>query len=31
MVVFWHAIMHRREPDAANSKHWWRQVGTLPV
>ena len=26
-----HAIMHRREPDAANSKYWWRQVGTHPV
>jgi hypothetical protein len=24
---FWHAIMHRREPDASNSKYWWRQVG----
>jgi hypothetical protein len=24
---FWHAIMHRREPDAWNSKYWWRQLG----
>lgn len=24
---FWHAILHRREPDAWNSKYWWRQVG----
>jgi hypothetical protein len=28
---FWHAIMHRREPDALNSKYWWRQVGSHPV
>lgn len=28
---FWHAILHRREPDAANSKYWWRQVGAHPV
>lgn len=28
---FWHAIMHRREPDAWNSKYWWRKVGQHPV
>lgn len=28
---YWHAIMHRREPDAWNSKYWWRQVGHHPV
>ncbi|WP_088259844.1 hypothetical protein [Fimbriiglobus ruber] len=25
---FWHAILHRREPDPSNSKYWWRQVGS---
>ena len=28
---FWHAILHRREPDPANSKYWFRQVGPHPV
>jgi hypothetical protein len=28
---FWHAIMHRREPDPSNSKYWWRKVASHPV
>lgn len=28
---FVHAIMHRREPDYANAKYWWRRVGDHPA
>lgn len=28
---FWHAILHRQEPDAANSGYWFRCVGAHPV
>ena len=28
---YWHAILHRREPDYFNSKYWYRRVGEHPV
>jgi hypothetical protein len=28
---YWHAILHRREPDAANSAYWFRRVGSHPI
>lgn len=28
---FWHAIVHRQEPDYGNSAYWFRKVGPHPI
>src|SRR5438270_10295252 len=28
---YWHAIVHRQEPDDGNSAYWFRQVGAHPI
>ncbi len=30
-AAYWHAIMHRREPDCDNARFWFRRVGKHPV
>lgn len=29
--AYWHAMVHRQEPDAWNSGYWFRQVGSHPI